>query len=230
MTVRPESRPRAAFAVAPDTAGCRDAELVARLRAGDEVGFAGLVDAWSPAMLRLARSFVASRQAAEDVVQETWLGVLLGIDRFEGRSSLRTWAFSILVNRARTHGVREARSVALSQLGRHDADSDYRSVDPDRFQGPDGEYPGHWTSVGAPVAWESDPERGALADEVRVALEAALATLPPRQCAAVTLRDVLGFGSDETCTALAVTPENQRVLLHRGRAALRTALEDYYRS
>jgi RNA polymerase sigma-70 factor (ECF subfamily) len=230
MTLRREPGSRATAVAALERVGCPDADLVARLRAGDEAGFAALVDAWTPAMLRLARSFVATRQAAEDVVQETWLGVLVGIDRFEGRSSLRTWAFSILVNRARTHGVREARSVALSQLGRPDADGDCRSVDPDRFQGPDGEYPGHWTSVGAPVAWENDPERGALAQEVRATLEAALETLPPRQRAAVTLRDVLGFGSDEACAALAVTPENQRVLLHRGRAALRTALAEYYRS
>ncbi|MFN0281004.1 MAG: RNA polymerase sigma factor [Kineosporiaceae bacterium] len=208
----------------------RDSELVGRLRCGDEQAFAALVDAWSPAMLRLARTFVGTRQAAEDVVQDAWLGVVTGLARFEGRSSLRTWTFTILVNRARTRGAKEARTVAVSQLRRPDDSAASCSVDPDRFQGPDGEYPSHWTSLGAPTAWEHDPERGALAGEVRAVLEAALAALPPRQAAAVTLRDVVGVDSDEACVALGVSPENQRVLLHRGRAALRAALEDYYRA
>jgi RNA polymerase sigma-70 factor (ECF subfamily) len=206
-----------------------DGELVARLRGGDEAAFAALVDAWSPAMLRLARTFVGTWQAAEDVVQDAWLGVVTGLRRFEGRSSLRTWTFTILVNRARTRGARDARTVPVSQLGQPD-DSACPSVHPGRFQGLDGEYPSHWTSIGAPAAWEHDPERGALADEVRAVLEAALSALPPRQAAAVTLRDVLGLDSHETCTALGVSPENQRVLLHRGRAALRGALEEYHRA
>jgi RNA polymerase sigma-70 factor (ECF subfamily) len=204
--------------------GLPGGDLVARLRAGDEQAFRDLVRAWSPGMLRIAGAHVRTAQAAEDVVQETWVAVIRGLRAFEGRSSLRTWAFTILVNRARTHGAKEARTLPYAPV----REEDEPAVDPDRFQGPDGQYPGHWTSLGAPTAWRGDPERRALDGEARQLIEDALSGLPQRQRVAVTLRDVLGLDSDEACAVLGVSPQNQRVLLHRGRAALRAALEGYY--
>jgi RNA polymerase sigma-70 factor (ECF subfamily) len=194
-----------------------DAVIVARLRERDEAMFAALIDAWSPGMLRAARAFVADEHAAQDVVQETWLGVLRGIAGFEGRSSVRTWAYRILCNRARSRGARDARLVPAG-------DDAGPVVAPDRFRGPGEAYPGHWR--GHPAAWPS-PEDGVLAGEARRQLAAALAGLPARQRIVVTLRDVEGYGSDEVCDLLELSAANQRVLLHRGRAALRAALEAY---
>ena len=212
---------------APQTTADPDAEVLERLRNGDDAAFAELVDRWSPAMLRIARAYVSNRQSAEDAVQDAWLGVVNGLAAFQGRSTLRTWVFTILVNRARTRGSREARSVPMSALARDDAGP---TVDPDRFRGPADPYPDHWTAAGVPPAWEGQPEGRVLAGEALRLLESALAALPPRQRVVVTLRDVQGLTSDEACDALGVTAQNQRVLLHRGRAALRQALEDYYRS
>jgi RNA polymerase sigma-70 factor (ECF subfamily) len=203
-----------------------DQALIERLRAGDEETFADLVRRWSPAMLRLARNFVATNQSAEDAVQDAWLGMLDGLDRFEGRASLRTWTFTILVNRAKTRGVREHRTVVNLQATDGD---DGPTVDPDRFQGPDGRYPGGWTSTGVPAPWH-EPERRAVARETLSLVQRALADLPARQRDVVTMRDVQGFGADEVCSILALSPANQRVLLHRGRASLRVALENYYRA
>ena len=203
-----------------------DQALIERLRAGDEETFADLVRRWSPAMLRLARNFVATNQSAEDAVQDAWLGMLDGLNRFEGRASLRTWTFTILVNRAKTRGVREHRTVVNLQATDEDGGP---TVDPDRFQGPDGRYPGGWTSAGVPAPWH-EPERRAVARETLSLVEQALADLPARQRAVVTMRDVQGFDADEVCSVLNVSPANQRVLLHRGRASLRVALEAYYRA
>jgi RNA polymerase sigma-70 factor (ECF subfamily) len=209
-----------------------DADLLAPLRAGDEAAFAELVDRWSPVMLRIARAYVATPQSAEDAVQDAWLGVVRGLPRFEGRSSLRTWVFTILINQARTRGAREARTVPLSDLGRDDDSGP--TVDPDRFQGPDDPHPGGWKPtarpVSWPVSWEGQPEGRVLAGEALRLLESALTMLPPRQRTVVTLRDMQGLTPEETCQVLGVTEQNQRVLLHRGRAALRKTLEDYYRS
>jgi RNA polymerase sigma-70 factor (ECF subfamily) len=196
---------------------CPDADLVTQLRAGDETAIAQLVDEWSPTMLRVARSFVGSRQSAEDVVQDTWLGMLSGLAKFEGRSSLRTWAFSILVNRARTHGTREARTLAWS------------SAAEDRFAGSGGEHPSHWTSIGVPSRWDTVPENVALSREALHQLDQAVSALPPRQRKVVTMRDVCGMTADELCATLNISPQNQRVLLHRARAVLREALAGYYR-
>ena len=208
-----------------DAAGEED--LVARLRAGDQATFARLVDDWSPVMLHVARRYVATRQAAEDVVQDAWLGVITGLARFEGRSSLRSWTFSILINRAKTHHVKERRLVASAALT--GLESTEPTVDPGRFQGSDGAYPGHWTSAGAPRPWD-EPEGGVLNREVGQLIEAALDELPERQRLVVQMRDIQGMSSAEACAALAVSEQNQRVLLHRGRAALRAALEGYHRA
>ena len=187
-----------------------DAKFLERLRAGDEAAFVALVAAHHDAMLRLACTFVPSRAVAEEVVQDTWLGVLRGIDRFEGRSTLRTWLLTILVNRARTSGVREARSVAVGDAG--------PAVDRARFDAG-----GAWSSP--PEHWVEDAENrlgaAALAEHINAALE----RMPPRQRAVVTLRDVDGLASDEVCAVLSLSEGNQRVLLHRGRSQLRQALE-----
>ena len=187
-----------------------DARLLERLRAGDEAAFVALVAGHHDAMLRLAQNFVSSRAVAEEVVQDTWLGVLRGIDRFEGRSSLRTWLLAILVNRARTTGVREARSVAVGDAA--------PVVDRARFDAG-----GAWSSP--PEQWVEDAEERLGAAALAGHLHAALEQMPPRQRAVVTLRDVDGLDSDEVCEVLELSQANQRVLLHRGRSHLRQALE-----
>lgn len=202
-------------------------ELVTRLRNGDEAAFARLVDEWSPVMLHVARRYVADRQAAEDVVQDAWLGVITGLARFEGRSSLRSWTFSILINRAKTRRTRDQRVTVSATLT--SPERDLSTVDPARFQGADGRYPGHWTSVGAPRPWE-EPEGHVVEREIGELIDQALDELPERQRLVVQMRDLHGMSSDEACAALCLTQQNQRVLLHRGRAALRAALETYHRS
>src|SRR5271165_2799707 len=206
-----------------DDAGYADADLVAQLRAGDEAAMSQLVDRWSPTMLRVARSFVDSPQSAEDVVQDAWLGMLSGLATFEGRSSLRTWTFSILVNRARTRGAREARMLPRSPLATEDDSAD------DLLAGPGGEPVRTWSSIDAQSRWDTAPESVVLSKEILFQLDRALSALPPRQRQVVTMRDVCGMSTDEVCAALDITPANQRVLLHRARAILRTALAGYYR-
>jgi RNA polymerase sigma-70 factor (ECF subfamily) len=195
-----------------------DAAIVARLRAGDEAAFASVIQAWSPGMLRTARCFVADAYAAEDVVQEAWLGVLAGLDRFELRSSLRTWAYQILINIARARGRRDARTVPAGSLS-----EDGPTVAADRFHGA-GPYAGHWRTP--PTPWR-EPEDSALDAETRDRIEAALDRLPGRQRAVIVLRDVDGRSADEVCRILEITAENQRVLLHRARAQVRAALAEY---
>jgi RNA polymerase sigma-70 factor (ECF subfamily) len=199
-----------------------DADLVAGLRTGAEATFAALLDAWSPGLLRTARGYVASPEAAEDVVQETWIAVIRGIHRFEGRSTLRTWVYRILVNIAKTHGVKESRTLPWSSLS---ADDTGPTVDPGRFQGPDEPYPGHWRRF--PDAWPS-PEAEVVWREARAMVDSVLADLPHRQRLVITLRDVDGYSSEEVCSILDITAANQRVLLHRARAAVRQRLEDYF--
>lgn len=197
-----------------------DAELVQRLRARDERAFAELVEQWSPSMLRLARMHVPSAAVAEEVVQEAWLAVLQGIDRFEGRSSLKTWVFRILVNRALTRGVRESRSIPFAALAAQEAAADDPAVDADRFA-----RDGAWASP--PRRWEEQPEAKARSDETLAVARATIDKLPPMQRLVITMRDLEGFPSDETCNALAISETNQRVLLHRARAKVRTALEEH---
>ena len=200
-----------------------DRELLEDLRAGDERAFMELVERYQAAMLRIAATFVPSRSVAEEVVQEAWLGVVQGIQRFEGRSSFRTWLFRILVNIAKTRGQRERRSVPFSSLG--DVGQSEPAVDPDRFQPPNGELPGHW--VASPDHWELAPEERLLAGETREVVDRAIGELPPAQAAVIRLRDVLGWSSKDVCNALDITQTNQRVLLHRARSKVRRALERY---
>jgi RNA polymerase sigma-70 factor (ECF subfamily) len=199
--------------------------LVERLRAGDEEAFMDLVVSWSPTMLRVARMYVPSQAVAEDVVQETWLGVLNGIDRFEGRSALRTWVFSILVNRARTRGERERRTVPFAALAREEGEDGFAAVDADRFVGSGNEI-GAWASP--PVRWWEEPERALDSGEAVALIQAEIEKLPEMQRLVITMRDVDGLSSEEVRSALEISETNQRVLLHRARAKVRAALEDYY--
>ena len=199
-----------------------DATVVAALRRGDEAVFSELVMIHSSSLLRLAQDFVRTRAVAEEVVQETWLAVLNGIDRFEGRSSFKTWLFRILVNKAKTRGVREARSIPFSSL---QPEGEERAVPEDRFRGADDQWPGHWASP--PRSLDTIPEDSLLSGEARQRIAQALETLPDGQRIVVTLRDVVGWEAEEVCDALGLTEVNQRVLLHRGRAKLRAALEQY---
>jgi RNA polymerase sigma-70 factor (ECF subfamily) len=198
-----------------------DDELVVRLRAGDEACFAMVLDAWSAGMLRVARAFVSTPDSAAEVVQDAWLGVIEGIDRFERRSSLKTWVYRILVNTAKRRGVRESRIVPASSLST-DAGP---TVDPALFQGPGEPYPGHWRV--SPPPWPT-PEQHTLAAETRAFLSEAVGRLPDRQRAVLVLRDVEGHTAEEVCSILDITAGNQRVLLHRARAFLRGELAGHY--
>ena len=204
------------------TAGEDEAELLEALRRGDEDAFAALMASYSAALLHVAASYVSSRAVAEEVVQETWLGVVKGLDRFEGRSSLKTWIFKILTNTARTRGARESRSVPFSSLAAAEADEG-SSLDPDRFFPADHDrYPGHW-SVG-PTAWRT-PEDGLLAAETREVIVGAIDRLPPAQRTVIALRDIEGWPPEDVCEALELSQGNQRVLLHRARTRVRAQLE-----
>jgi RNA polymerase sigma-70 factor (ECF subfamily) len=195
-----------------------DADLVSRLCAGEEAAFTQLVDSWAGSMLRLARSIVTTEASAAEVVQETWVAVVASVDGFEGRSSLRTWIYRILVNTAKRRAAQEQRSVpwASLQLGAEP------TVDPDAFQGADEPYPGHWRSFPAP--W---PEQAVLGREVLDVIREAVERLPAQQRAVITLRDIEGCSGPETCELLDLSEGNQRVLLHRARAAVRREVADY---
>jgi RNA polymerase sigma-70 factor, ECF subfamily len=204
----------------PTVADAADEDLVARARGGDEEAFTELVRRYSPALLRLARTYVASQAVAEEVVQETWLGVLRGLERFEGRSSFKTWLVRILVNRAKTRGVREHRSVPFASLGGGSEDDDGPAVDPARFS-----RDGAWASP--PRRWEDDPEAALRSKEARRIVEEAVDELPERQRIVITMRDLEGLDSEEVRKVLDLSATNQRVLLHRARARVRAALEDW---
>ena len=196
-----------------------DLQLIALLRAGDEAAFASLVRMYNRSLKRLARMFVSNDASADDVVSEVWLAVLTGLDRFEGRSSLRTWIFRIATNIAKTRGVRESRSVPLSSLG--GADEEGAAGDATRVV-----KEGWWT--GPLRSWDADAARIALDEEAMARIQAEIDRLPAVQRAVITLRDVQGLSSEEVCELLDVTPGNQRVILHRARAKVRAALEDYF--
>jgi RNA polymerase sigma-70 factor, ECF subfamily len=200
-----------------------EAALLQRLRRGDEDAFAALVEMYGASLLRVSQLFVSSRAVAEEVVQETWLGLLKGLDRFEGRSSLKTWLFRILANIARTRAVREARTVPLSSLGGPEEDAPL--VDPSRFFDSKHRWAGHWVSF--PPRWDDMPEERLVSRETRSVIEKAIAELPPVQQAVIALRDVEGWDSAEVCELLGLSEGNQRVLLHRARTRVRAALEDH---
>jgi RNA polymerase sigma-70 factor, ECF subfamily len=202
-----------------------EAELVAALRRGDEAAFMELVERYHQSLVRLAMAYVGSRASAEDVAQETWLGVLQSIPRFEGRSSLKTWIFRILTNRAKTRALREGRSLPFSAVQGDDEAADGPTVDADRFFPAGHAEAGWWVSY--PSNWESIPEQRLLAEETRAQVAEAIDALPPNQRTVITLRDVEGLSAEEVAQMLAVSPGNQRVLLHRARASVRRRLEAY---
>lgn len=198
-----------------------DHRLIEALRNGDEATFASLLKRYHASLLRLAMAFVPSRAVAEEVVQETWLGVLQGLSGFQGRSSLKTWIFHILTNRAKTRGAQERRSMPFTSLDNSESDSEVPAVDSAWFM-PDG----HW--VNHPRLWEEDtPEKLLLSKEVRGYIEKAIEALSPNQRKVITFRDVEGLSSEEVCNILDLSETNQRVLLHRARSSVRRALECY---
>jgi RNA polymerase sigma-70 factor, ECF subfamily len=192
--------------------------LIAELRAGDQKAFGEVVDQHTPAMLRVARGYVSKDAIAEEVVQETWIALMQGIDGFQGRSSLKTWLFAVMANIAKARGVRERRDREAEIAA---------AVDPARFHGPGESGFGTWKQP--PVPFPTGPEGAVLGRELRDVVQRELDKLPERQRAVVTLRDLLGFDSSEVCELLDISAANQRVLLHRGRAAIRQVVEDYVR-
>jgi RNA polymerase sigma-70 factor, ECF subfamily len=199
--------------------------LIESIRAGDERAFAALVDEYSPSLLGVAMNHVRSRAVAEEVVQETWVGVIRGLDRFEGRSSLRSWIFAILRNTAISKGEREQRTIPMSALS-GDSNDEELGLEPERFFGPDHDlYPGHWAH--GPTRWTL-PEEGLLAGETKEVVVEAINELPQSQRVVITLRDVEGWDSDQVCEMLNISAGNQRVLLHRARSRVRAAIERYF--
>ena len=199
-----------------------ESDLLSRLRAGDERAFEALVLKHHRTMLAVARQYVSTRAVAEEVVQEAWLGVIKGIDRFEGRSSLSTWILRILVNIAKTRGVRESRSVPYAALAGPD---DEVSVEADRFRGPNDQYTGGWWAF--PDDWSKLPEQALLQRETLKVVTDAIEALPPLQRSVIAMRDIQGCGPEDVCSVLEISGGNQRVLLHRARSRVRAALEKH---
>jgi RNA polymerase sigma-70 factor (ECF subfamily) len=208
-------------------ASSADLAQVEALRRGDEAAFTALVQQYHPSLVRVAALYVANHQVAQEVAQDTWLGVLRGIDRFQGHCSLRTWIFRILVNRARTRATREWRSIPFTAcVGAEDDGATGQSVDPDRFFPADhATHAGRWAS---PVqSWDEIPELQVLSDELRELVTAAIDQLPATQKTVISLRDIEGWSASEVCTLLGLSEANQRVLLHRARSRVRRELEAY---
>ena len=210
----------------PDAAALVEDALLAALRSGSEAAFRELVVRHQRAMLRVAAAHTPSRAVAEEVVQETWLAVLSGLDRFEGRSSLKTWIFRILVNRAKTRGTREHRSIPFSSLEGDGAEDQGPAVDPGRFLRGDHRWAGHWAEP--PEPWNDLPATKAIGAETRAVIEKTIECLPVSQRRVITLRDVEGWTSEEVCDLLDLSEGNQRVLLHRGRSKVRAILERHF--
>jgi RNA polymerase sigma-70 factor, ECF subfamily len=205
------------------SSGAADEQIVSALRAGDEHVFRDLYERNYPVMKRVVRGYVDSEAVAEEIVQETWMAILTGIGRFEGRSALSTWIFSILINQAKSHNSRERRALPFSSIASRGDEEP--ALDTDRFQKDDEAWPGHWATP--PRPWQK-PERRLLSLEVRAQLKEALRQLPDRQRVIVGLRDIEGLSAEEVCELLEISQQNQRVLLHRGRSRLRGVLENYF--
>jgi RNA polymerase sigma-70 factor, ECF subfamily len=214
--------------VARRPASEEERRLVQALRSGDEAAFVQLVRLHGPAMLRVAGLYVSSGAVAEEVVQETWLALLTGIGRFESRSSLKTWLFRILKNKAHSRAAAEGRSVPFAALSDEELGAPELSVAADRFRGPGERFAHHWAS--SPQRWTELPEASLLSAETIAIVERAAASLPPAQRAVVTLRDIMGLDAGEVCELLEITAANQRVLLHRARTKVRNALERHLAS
>jgi len=200
-------------------------DLCAALRRGDESAFSTLVSLYHAPLRRLALSYVRSAAVADEVVQETWLGVIRGIHGFEERASLKTWIFRILTNTAKTRAERESRMVPLSALSAADSDSDEPAVDPDRFfDQQQARWPGHWASP--PARWDELPAEHLEGRELLDAMKGAIEELPLRQRQVIVVRDIEGWTAEQVCRVLELSEANQRVLLHRARSKVRQMLED----
>jgi RNA polymerase sigma-70 factor (ECF subfamily) len=194
------------------------------LKAGDELAFVLLLRSYGPAMLRVAMLHVTNRAVAEEVVQDTWINVLNGLDRFQGRSSLKTWVFAILVNCARKRAEREDRTVPFSAVASLDAELRDRTAEPDEFfPAEHPRWPYAWSTV--VPRWETMPEDQTLSRETIATIRAAIALLPPNQRAVLVLRDVEGWSPGDVCELLGLSDGNQRILLHRARCRVRRELE-----
>lgn len=202
-----------------------DAQTIEALRSGDEATFVDLVDRYGPSMVRIARGYVGSNAVAEEVVQDAWLGVLNGINRFEGRSALKTWIFRILTNIAKTRGQRESRVTPFSDVYTADPDSNEPAMDPSRFN-PTEPFTDHW--LVKPRSWGESAEEALIAAETQALIRSVIDTLVPAQHEVIRLRDLEGWSAHEVCNALDITETNQRVLLHRARSKVRKALEGYF--
>jgi RNA polymerase sigma-70 factor, ECF subfamily len=200
--------------------------LIEQLRNGNEAAFVTLIDRYANALLRLAMVYVRAWAVAEEVVQETWMAVLEGLQRFEGRSSLKTWLFRILTNCAISRAHSEGRSISFSSLSEHNAELVEPAVEPDRFLPADHQWSGHWVSF--PSNWEEMPEDRMLSRETRACINRAIEALPTNQREIITLRDIEGWTSVEAYTFLGISEVNQRVILHRARSKVRTVLEKYF--
>lgn len=201
-----------------------DRLLLDRLRAGDEAAFLALVNQYHTFLTRMARVYLTDHRIIEEIVQETWIGVLRGLARFEGRSSLKTWVCTILMNKAKTFAQREMRHAALPLI---DDDDTEPPVSADRFRpSTDPDLPGEWLQN--PRSWNDIPEEQLLSKETRNIIQQAIDALPSNQREVITLRDIQQISSEEVCNILGITETNQRVLLHRARAKVRTALEQYF--
>jgi RNA polymerase sigma-70 factor (ECF subfamily) len=200
--------------------------LIERLRGRDEAAFTELIERYYGYLLPLAEFFVSNRAVAEEVVQDAWVAVLHGIDRFEERSSFKTWISRIVMNLARTRGVRESRMVPFSEFADKEAERPEAAVDPSRFKTANDEYPDHWSV--APRPWNADPEKQLLTGETMAFLDCAIASLPEVQRLVLIMRDVNGWTAEEVCNALAISETNQRVLLHRARSKVRGILENHF--
>ena len=217
---------RRAVSLAEHDATFAERRLLQRLRGRDEAAFGELVSDRTPGLLRVARSYVSSQAVAEEVVQETWLGVLRGLDRFEGRSSMRTWIFRILINRAQTRGAGESRTIPFAALTARELCAGLTAVDPERFLPADPDrWPHHWAAP--PRRWETSPEDALAHSETLRLVREAIDGLPSTQRMVITMRDLEGWPSEEVCEVLGVSAANQRVLLHRARSVVRTALEEH---
>jgi RNA polymerase sigma-70 factor (ECF subfamily) len=198
-------------------------QLIEQLRRGDESAFISLVESYQPSMMRVALLYVHETEVAEEVVQETWVGVLRGLNRFEGRSSVKTWVFSILTNSAKTRAQREGRTIPFSAFDELESGDGEPSVDPSRFQNT--RDPDHWSL--RPESWDGIPETQLLSKETLALVHQAIEALPPNQRTVITFRDVDGWSAEEVCNVLGISETNQRVLLHRARSSVRNALEHY---
>jgi RNA polymerase sigma-70 factor, ECF subfamily len=205
-----------------------EASVLDSLRAGDEAAFTWLVGRYHPSLVRLARLFVQDETISEELAQETWLAVLQGLNHFEGRSSLKTWIFTILTNKAKTRGQREKRLVSLTDLEEELHASGQPTVDPERFNSSAAQSDlNHWVMQTRPASWVGIPEESLLSQETMDLIRGVIDGLPENQRLVITLRDIQELSTDEVCNVLEISETNQRVLLHRARAKVRQVLEDY---